>query len=69
MAPQTGRGQQGLLTGWVQQEGKPLRVMRFVDEASQSISSLIVAEDSERAGQWFQELVTKHWPKLKIQWP
>jgi hypothetical protein len=48
--------------------GKTMRIVRFLDgeEPAKSICSLILAEDSDAAGKWYQKLLDKHGQELQI---
>lgn len=48
-------------------EGKIMRIMRFLNNDDKSICSLILADESVEAVEWYQEILSKYGPEMKIE--
>mmetsp|Transcript_34296 Transcript_34296/g.39046 ORF Transcript_34296/g.39046 Transcript_34296/m.39046 type:complete len:188 (-) Transcript_34296:190-753(-) len=47
-------------------EGKTLRLLRFLNSEGGSICSLILADDSDLAQNWYQSMITKYGSKVEF---
>lgn len=45
---------------------KTLRILRMVNEAGKSICSLILADQSDKAAEWYQSMMEKYGPELTV---